>query len=445
MLLASNSSQRKNGMTTAIRPGLENLESRIVPSTFKVNTTLDTVAVNLRTGKDASGHISLRSAIQAANSRPNADTILLPKGTLTLTIGGANENASATGDLDIKSNVSISGKGSTKTIIDAAAIDRVLQILSGKVLISGVTIEHGRANDGGGVLNSGGKVALTADLIANNLAEGGNGGNGTNGTGNGSGGGGFAGGAAFGGGISNESGSLTISRSTIVANQAIGGTGGNGGSGGFMQGIDGTGSGNGQAAIGGKGGSGGTGGAGIGGGIFNGIGSQLSVVASTITRNIASGGKGGSGGAGGDAFGGDASDNMSGAAGNGGDAIGGASGAGGACGPGEGGGLFNSDIVAASGGATTFSDNQATGGSGGSGNLSGSGVGGRGAIGFFGQRGGTGGVSRSGNGGAGGSAGFALGGGLVNGFGATLREHRSAQLYCQSGERWTGRGRRQRR
>ena len=66
----------------------ESLETRRLLSTFKVNTLLDTVAVNLKTGKDASGHISLRSAIEAANSRPNADTILLPAGTIKLTIVG---------------------------------------------------------------------------------------------------------------------------------------------------------------------------------------------------------------------------------------------------------------------------------------------------------------------------------------------------------------------
>src|SRR5580704_11297411 len=63
------------------RPWGEALEARRVLSTFKVNTLLDTVAVNLQTGKDASGHVSLRSAIEAANSRPNSDTILLPNGT----------------------------------------------------------------------------------------------------------------------------------------------------------------------------------------------------------------------------------------------------------------------------------------------------------------------------------------------------------------------------
>ena len=50
------------------RPWLDDLEHRVVLSTFKVNTTLDTVAVSLKTGKDASGHISLRSAIMAADA-----------------------------------------------------------------------------------------------------------------------------------------------------------------------------------------------------------------------------------------------------------------------------------------------------------------------------------------------------------------------------------------
>ena len=60
------------------RPALESLEVRQVPTTFAVNTPLDTVAVNLQTGKDAQGHISLRSAIMAANASPGADTINLP-------------------------------------------------------------------------------------------------------------------------------------------------------------------------------------------------------------------------------------------------------------------------------------------------------------------------------------------------------------------------------
>src|SRR5437868_1707958 len=59
------------------RPMMESLEQRCVLSTFTVNTTLDTVAVNLRNGKDASGHISLRSAIMAADAHGGSNTIKL--------------------------------------------------------------------------------------------------------------------------------------------------------------------------------------------------------------------------------------------------------------------------------------------------------------------------------------------------------------------------------
>ena len=70
-----NCKQRARRKVIKRRPLVEGLEHRLVLSTFKVNTLLDTVAVNLNTGKDASRHISLRSAIQAANSKPNSDTI----------------------------------------------------------------------------------------------------------------------------------------------------------------------------------------------------------------------------------------------------------------------------------------------------------------------------------------------------------------------------------
>ena len=224
-----------------LRPRLEGLEDRVVLSTFKVNTTLDTVAVSLKTGKDATGHISLRSAIQAANAKPNSDTIIVPSGTFKLTLAGANEDNDATGDLDINGNVTIKGKNAASTIIDGNNLDRVFQVLSGKVQISGVTIQHGRANEGGGLLNSGGNVKLTSVVVTNNVAAGTTGVNGVPGAGgaavglNGSNGG--SGGTAFGGGIANQTGSLSINKSTIASNQAIGGNGGQGGGGGFGQGT----------------------------------------------------------------------------------------------------------------------------------------------------------------------------------------------------------------
>jgi hypothetical protein len=114
----------KTRATRQTSPWIGGLEDRTLLSTFKVNTTLDTVAMNLQTGKDATGHISLRSAIEAANARPNADTITLPAGTFKLTIAGPNKNNAATGDLDINGKLTIKGKGAGATIVDANRIDR---------------------------------------------------------------------------------------------------------------------------------------------------------------------------------------------------------------------------------------------------------------------------------------------------------------------------------
>ena len=188
--------------------------------------------MNLKTGQDANGQISLRSAIQAANAKPNADTIVVPAGTYQLTLTGANEDNDSTGDFDIKGNVTINGKGSASTIVDANNIDRAFEVLSGKVQISGLMIQHGRAGTGGGLLNSGGNVTLTSDVFLNNAAVGTAGSDGANGSGvgtnGGNGGNGGSGGGASGGAIDNESGSMTISKSAIISNLAQGGDGGAG-------------------------------------------------------------------------------------------------------------------------------------------------------------------------------------------------------------------------
>ena len=160
------------------RPRAEALESRRVLSTFKVNTLLDTVAVNLQTGKDASGHMSLRSAIMAANAKPNADTIIVPGGTFKLTIPGANEDNAATGDLDIKGNVTIKGKerpGPSSTATTWIGSSRSLG--QGADLGVDDPARPGRRR-GGGLLNSGGQVTLTSVTIQNNQVSGANGSNG---------------------------------------------------------------------------------------------------------------------------------------------------------------------------------------------------------------------------------------------------------------------------
>src|SRR5262245_31169313 len=92
---------------------LEVLETRMAPAVFTVNSLSDTVAVNLVTGVDSTGHITLRSAIQSANNLGGSNTINLPAGIITLTIAGAGEDNAATGDLDIKNNLAIGAVGPT--------------------------------------------------------------------------------------------------------------------------------------------------------------------------------------------------------------------------------------------------------------------------------------------------------------------------------------------
>ena len=76
------------------------------------------------------GRCTLRAAVQQANVSADADTIVLPAGTYRLTLRGSEENASATGDLDIASDMTIVGAGPTSTIIDGhKAKDRVFEIL----------------------------------------------------------------------------------------------------------------------------------------------------------------------------------------------------------------------------------------------------------------------------------------------------------------------------
>ena len=101
---------------------MEVLEDRLAPATFMVNTTLDAVATNFKTGQDAMGQISLRSAIMAADARGGHQTIKLPSGTFTLTIPRAGEDNSATGDLDVKGNLTIKGTSPAATVVDNTSI-----------------------------------------------------------------------------------------------------------------------------------------------------------------------------------------------------------------------------------------------------------------------------------------------------------------------------------
>jgi hypothetical protein len=78
------------------RPVLEPLEPRRLLATFLVDTLVD-APVDL-----APGPLSLREAILLSNTNSQNDTIQLTlPGTYTLSIGGTDEDAGFSGDLDI--------------------------------------------------------------------------------------------------------------------------------------------------------------------------------------------------------------------------------------------------------------------------------------------------------------------------------------------------------
>jgi CSLREA domain-containing protein len=197
-------------------------------ATFIVNSTSDGVDANPGDGICATvgGFCTLRAAIMEANALAGADTITLPAGVYTLTIAGADEDASATGDLDITEDISINGGGSATTIIDGNNLDRVFDIHNGVVTISGITIRGGnpgagrpgggimvsttiagpltilnstitenRAANGGGIYNPGLGLTLTTSTVDNNVAD------------------------VDGGGVTNF-GFLTMQNSTISNNRA---------------------------------------------------------------------------------------------------------------------------------------------------------------------------------------------------------------------------------
>jgi hypothetical protein len=115
---------------------------------------------------------SLRQLIITANGDPGPDFIELPTGTYSLTISGANEDAAATGDLDITDDLVISGAGAGSSIIDGSALsDRVFQVIGSavNVTLSGVTIQGGNLSGafrGGGILSNG-HLTLQQCLVQN--------------------------------------------------------------------------------------------------------------------------------------------------------------------------------------------------------------------------------------------------------------------------------------
>jgi CSLREA domain-containing protein len=112
---------------------------------------------------------SLREAVIAANAGPGGDTIMIPAGRFRLTLGGINEDAAATGDLDLTKSTTVTGAGARLTVIDGATIDRVLEIgAAASVSISDLTITGGLVQSGGGGILNKGTLSLLRTTVSDN-------------------------------------------------------------------------------------------------------------------------------------------------------------------------------------------------------------------------------------------------------------------------------------
>jgi CSLREA domain-containing protein len=140
---------------------------------------------------------SLREAIDAANTHPGPDDVVIPAGNYLLILG----------QLVVSDAASITGEGQTNTIIDGNAADRVFDIetTSELVSISGVTIRNGYCdrNSYGAGIRAYADLHLTDTTVTDNRS------------------------AAGGGGIVHSFyGGLTLTNSTVKNNIAYGTGGG---------------------------------------------------------------------------------------------------------------------------------------------------------------------------------------------------------------------------
>ena len=120
---------------------------------------------------------SLREAVIASNTNAGPDIITLRSGTYILTLIGANENNSATGDLDIRGDLTINGAVVNRPNIDGNLRDRIFEIIEGvTVNINNVGISNGvLLSDSGAGMQNRGNTTLNKVYFTGNVAAGGGG------------------------------------------------------------------------------------------------------------------------------------------------------------------------------------------------------------------------------------------------------------------------------
>ena len=210
----------------------------LLAADFIVNQSTDVVDATLGNGVCDTDELaigdqcSLRAAVQESNALAGDDTISLPAGTFTLSIGGVGEDAAATGDLDIIDNLTISGVDAASTVVDGGGLDSVIQVATTvTVNISNITIQNGNgAPDGGGIYNSGilminnstisgsyannrgggifntSQIALVNSIVSNNTAD-------------------ISGGGIYSGGLFGSTSEMTLTDSEVSDNSSSQGGG----------------------------------------------------------------------------------------------------------------------------------------------------------------------------------------------------------------------------
>ena len=141
-------------------------------ASFTVDSTADAVDASPGDGVCAAsaGQCTLRAAVQETNARRGADSINVPAGTYVLAIPGAGEDASATGDLDITDDLTITGSGAGRTIVDGGHLDRVFHVIglienaTNCVLVGGPADITGQDPKLGALANNGGATQTQALL-----------------------------------------------------------------------------------------------------------------------------------------------------------------------------------------------------------------------------------------------------------------------------------------
>jgi CSLREA domain-containing protein len=153
---------------------------------FAVDYQIDAVDVAVGDGVcgDHNGLCTLRAAIQEANALPGQQTIALGPSMHYATLDGDQEDAAATGDLDVTDDLIIEGTDASTTIVEAHTYDRLFDVAeSVSLTLSDVTVRGGLRgsildSDIGGGLRAaeGALVVLSRAVVEDNAVVQGGGG-----------------------------------------------------------------------------------------------------------------------------------------------------------------------------------------------------------------------------------------------------------------------------